>query len=456
MDRDYTVYRHWREHLGPLGFKHARIQAGWMKTEPQPGVYDFAWLDEIVFDMYEQGVKPWIDLAWGNKHYGEWTPNNRGLVPTTQAGLRAWAKFVEALVGRYGHIVDEWEIWNEVSGGKVADPADYVALVRHTVPAIRSLQPNATIMILALDHASFKSIRPRRLITESTTYSQPTQGADGISHTVWGDVFDSRQMRGRFEYITFIMDSLQSLGLLSEIDVISYHPYEYNPDSVYEHVAWLREWATEYAPHLKIYQGENGVPSERIEHRGLRKYEWTELTQAKWALRRLLGDLGRDIPSSYFGIMDMFYQEDINRKGLLHASADQTVHHRKQAYYALQHLAAVFDDTLVRLEQYPYEAKPQVPLSLFGYAHKTSGEQVVAMWLHDAIPSDANEMRNIDLTFHAGQWTNPAYVDLCNGNVYSIPKQNWSRDGSVYRFTSIPVYDSPVLIADADHLGRIP
>ena len=35
MDRDYTVYEKWKEHLGPLGFKKARLQAGWAKTEQE-------------------------------------------------------------------------------------------------------------------------------------------------------------------------------------------------------------------------------------------------------------------------------------------------------------------------------------------------------------------------------------------------------------------------------------
>ena len=59
MDRDYTVYRNWKQHLGPLGAKKARLQSGWAKTEKKPGEYDWAWLDEIVLDMVEQGVEPW-------------------------------------------------------------------------------------------------------------------------------------------------------------------------------------------------------------------------------------------------------------------------------------------------------------------------------------------------------------------------------------------------------------
>ncbi|MFH1269421.1 MAG: hypothetical protein ABIK89_27160 [Planctomycetota bacterium] len=56
MDRDYTIYAAWKEHLGPLGVKRARIQAGWAKTEKEPGTYDWAWLDEIIPDMVAQGV----------------------------------------------------------------------------------------------------------------------------------------------------------------------------------------------------------------------------------------------------------------------------------------------------------------------------------------------------------------------------------------------------------------
>jgi hypothetical protein len=42
----------------------------------------------------------------------------------------------------------------------------------------------------------------------------------------------------------------------------------------------------------------------------------------------------------------------------------------------------------------------------------------------------------------------PVWVDLRTGEVYEIPEKNWSRKGLVYTFKDIPVYDSPVLIAD--------
>ena len=41
MDRDYTVYQYWKSYLGALGFKKARVQGGWAKTEKRHGQYDW-------------------------------------------------------------------------------------------------------------------------------------------------------------------------------------------------------------------------------------------------------------------------------------------------------------------------------------------------------------------------------------------------------------------------------
>ncbi len=63
MDRNFSNFGSWRAYLAPLGAKHARLQSGWGKTEQQPGVYDFAWLDEVVDGMLAVGVTPWLQLS---------------------------------------------------------------------------------------------------------------------------------------------------------------------------------------------------------------------------------------------------------------------------------------------------------------------------------------------------------------------------------------------------------
>jgi len=406
MDRDYTIYRHWRSYLGPLGFKKARLQAGWAKTERRKGVYDWAWLDEIVFDMAEQAVEPWMCLCYGNGIYSDGGGTLLGAgIPRTEEALQAWERFVRAIVSRYGHVIDEWEIWNEPNGGKGNTRELYADFLIRTAEAVRAVQPKARILAMSLAGVDWKF-------------------TDGALKTV------------------------ASKGKLDLIDEITYHPYSFNPDKSYDAVAKLREVVARYSDRITIRQGENGAPSEYRETKALRQYDWTELSQAKWGLRRLLGDLGRDIPSSYFSIMDMKYPDEMNRKGLLKSREDQTVEYRKPAYFAMQNLAAVFDDTLARIPRYAYRTDSTASLSVFAYENRFTGGQVVTIWLDGETPSDGLDETGVNFTFLAGQFERPVYVDLREGKVYEIPSSHWQRQGTVYEFREVPCYDSPILIAD--------
>ncbi len=406
MDRDYTVYENWKSCLGPLGFKKARLQAGWAKTERTPGVYQWEWLDEIIFDMVEQGVEPWVCLCYGNPIYTDGGGTLLGAqIPQTDEALQAWENFVAAMVARYKDVIDEWEVWNEPNHGKGNTPALYADFLIRTAQRIRRTQPQARILAMSLAGVDTK-------FTDET------------------------------------LAVVASRNALSLLDEITYHPYSFNPDKSYAAVARLRETVARYSDRITIRQGENGAPSERRNTKALSKYDWTELSQAKWALRRLLGDLGRDIPSSYFSIVDMKYPDEINRKGLLKCRDDKTVEYAKPAYYALQNLAAIFDDRLQRIDGYPYQTDAKGSLSLFAYASRTSGLQVVTLWLDGDIPSDSNEKTAVDLTFSSGAFHKPVYVDLREGKVYRIPRPRWSQKGTVYTFRDVPCYDCPILIAD--------
>jgi hypothetical protein len=213
-------------------------------------------------------------------------------------------------------------------------------------------------------------------------------------------------------------------------------------------VAGLREMIARFSKRIIIRQGEAGAPSVRLKSASLKDYDWTELSQSKWALRRLLGDLGRDIPSSYFAMMDMKYPNQMNVKGLLKSREDQTVEYAKPSYFAVQALASVFDCTLERIPHYQFNAATNRSLSLFGYENRNSGQQVVTIWFDDKVPSDCNRKTTVDFTFYDGMYQEPVYVDLREATVYRISRKNWTKNGSVYEFKNIPVYDSPILIAD--------
>jgi len=425
MGRDYTVYRNWKKHLGPLGVKKARIQAGWAKTEKKKGEYDWAWLDEIIPDMVDQGVEPWVCLCYGNPIYpdGGGTGLSGGL-PSSPEALTAWDAFVGAFVDRYKKYVDEWEIWNEPRGGtKAVRP--YGGLVIRTAETIRERQPNASVIFAA------------------------------------GGSFDVGFVNG----VLSLLRGQKKLGLVNEA---TYHPYAYNPDSRYDRVAELRKTVASYSDRISIRQGENGAPSKGGAFGALSGYDWTEQRQAKWAVRRLLGDLGRDIPSSYFAICDMAYRirarggdsdwrDDqselklqINHKGLLAINNDKTINHVKKAYHAVQHVTAVFDNTVQRVKDNPCKVSGGTKDSTFSvFRYQTATEtDIVTLWRDSDAPGKRPEFERVTVTIPNGRLHKPVWVDMLTGKIYRFPKASWTKDGSGYKFQVVPVYDSVVLIAD--------
>ncbi|MGB2822571.1 MAG: hypothetical protein WBF17_16425 [Phycisphaerae bacterium] len=430
MDRDYTVYRNWRKYLGPLGVRKARIQSGWAKTEKTRGVYDWAWLDEIIPDMAAQGVEPWVCLCYGNPVYpgGGGTGLGGGL-PSSPEALKAWDAFVAAFVGRFGKCVDEWEVWNEPRGGTKA-AGTYAAFLIRTAEVIRRRQPKAKILCMA------------------------------------GGAFDAAVVKA-------VLERLQQRGKLRLVDEVTYHPYSANPDSVYGRVAQLRKTIAAFSDRIGIRQGENGAPSRRGSFGALSGHDWTERRQAKWALRRLLGDLGRDVPSSYFAICDMAYRvrpkggdsdarDDpnqarlkVNYKGLLAINPDRTVHHAKQAYRAVQHVTAIFDETLRRMAGNPARAEPGEAISVFAYEKGAGGPQVVTLWRDGQMPTDGLSCSPVTVTVEAGRFDDPVYVDMLSGKVHQVPAARWSRDGGRCTFRQVPVGDWPVLIADRAVIGKL-
>lgn len=71
LDRDAFDPEKAYDKVAEIGVKKARIQSGWQKTEKQKGVYDFAWLDNIVDNFLKRGISPWLCLCYGNSLYTE-------------------------------------------------------------------------------------------------------------------------------------------------------------------------------------------------------------------------------------------------------------------------------------------------------------------------------------------------------------------------------------------------
>ncbi len=415
LDRDYADYESYKEYLEPLGFKKIRIQGGWAKTEKVKGVYDFAWLDRIIDDARARGLTVWLQTSYGNPIYkGGGTPFLKGGMPNSPEGIAAWDNWIDAMAKRYAGKV-EWEMWNEPDINKKTTKRATIENNIRTAEIILKHDPKAKIAALAL----------------ASTKIPPFE-----------------------EYMKLLHES----GKLDIFEWVSYHGYQYRPEASYERVEQMREILARYSKKVVLRQGENGTPSKGFMGGALSEHPWSELSQAKWNLRRLLGDWGRGIETDTFCIADMNYAptDNIkmpNVKGLLATDKNNKVVKIKMAYYALQNFASIFDmlDThrgkIIVNDNYPDT------ICAFAFTDSKTKTPLFTVWFGDNIPSNMNATMPVDVELKGGaSIKNPVWVDILTGGVYTIPESDISRSGSVLKIKNLPLYDSPVIITDKSAL----
>lgn len=149
------------------GARYAKLQdafAIWGNIEPEPGQYQWGPLDALVLEYQKAGftglqmdlsaLSPWASSvlpSLGNQ--GDPFPKNEY--------LDAYAAFVSAVVERYDHDgnndmpgllypINDYGIEREFSGFWPGTAAEYIRLLHIAYPAIKSADPEARVLLVAL------------------------------------------------------------------------------------------------------------------------------------------------------------------------------------------------------------------------------------------------------------------------------------------------------------------
>jgi len=413
LDRDFADYEQYKKFIVPLGIKTIRLQGGWAKTEKVSGVYDFDWLDKVINDAISRGLNILLETDYGNPIYEGAGGYDLGAgFPTSEAGLTAWDKWVEAIAIHYKGRVRDWAMWNEPDINIKNTAESVVSLNIRTAEIIKRVIPDARIGGLSLAWIGGKRI------------------------AFWDECLRIIKEKNALHLFTWFI----------------YHLYEVNPDDNSLPLEATKKLLKEYSSEIHLRQGESGCPSEEAHRFALSGVQWTEFSQAKWDLRRMLGDLGHDVESSIFTICDFNHiGREINRKGLIRGNADHSVVGPKQAYYSMQNLTSVFDDHWTRISTGKAAILYNKSLAFYHYQNKKNNAPLMVFWDCSERPAELAETSAAQVVLQE-TINNPVWVDLLSGNVYKIPETSIAKIKGMVVFKDVPIYDSPCLITDKDTL----
>ena len=406
--------------LGELGIKWARCQTGWNRCETVKGSHDFKWLDEVVDNLLAVGIQPWFNVGYGNALYtpGAKNDNAVGWIPENSDESRTgWNNFIRALALHYKGRVNHFELWNEPNvtpfwrPGKPT-PEGYTSFIKRSSEVLRSVNPGAIIIGGAFSHF-------------------PAE---------------------------FLHESLK-LGLASDVNKISFHPYSLFPEenSKYQKdVNFWRDTLSKYDPAPELWQGECGAPSTDYSVGALSKYKWNESRQARWLLRRVINDLRLELEMiSWYHTCDQqgyrLATYEAGKSGAYFGLLRMDSYTPKPSYFAYQTMCSLFDgntyylnSAAMKFNASEISGDKTIEQSLFS----RNSFPVFAYWLAADVQEDL-PARPVNITISIPQGRKlkkPVLIDPLNGEVFRLDEK---KSAGKWEFQALPLKDYPMIITDA-------
>lgn len=134
-----------------LGVGWVREDLHWHRVQPRPDIWDWTFSDAALRALISRDIQVLgvlgPSVGWATPYSGD-TPNDVSYYPPDPERFVA---YVRGVVTRYRRYVKHWEIWNEPDHAffwqPQPDPAAYTRLLMLTAETIRSIDPEAKILI---------------------------------------------------------------------------------------------------------------------------------------------------------------------------------------------------------------------------------------------------------------------------------------------------------------------
>ncbi len=254
--------------LRAAGVRVLRNDITWSAIEKQKGVYDFetTLVDELVEAAAAEGLELLFILDFGNRLHGP------ASAVVDDSGRAAFAAFAAAAAQRYRGRRVSWEVWNEPNlgffwygSGARPNAELYAELVKATAPAIRAVDPGATVVVGSV-YTGFPELVP---------------------------------MVGGIPGIEFLQRTFAA-GALEVADAVTFHPYRAEaPETVGETIDTLQRIMAAAGRTVPLWCGEWGYPTydPTAPATGINSLPAASLDrQASYAVRMLLNNYRLGLP----------------------------------------------------------------------------------------------------------------------------------------------------------------
>ncbi len=144
--------------LQSIGVQDIRVFVPWIFVEPTQGTYNWSYTDMVMQAAAARNMGVMVEIA----STPTWAGSSTSITGAGTPDPATYASFAAEVAKRYGSTISAYEIWNEPNYVLSSDPIDataYAALLKAAYPAIKAIDPTATVVAGALGSViSFGSI----------------------------------------------------------------------------------------------------------------------------------------------------------------------------------------------------------------------------------------------------------------------------------------------------------